>query len=86
MHEMSIALEVARIIEDRIEQTRLPDVVTVCLEVGYEAGVEFGSLQSSLDVVLTSPPYVRGKAEILRVPGDVLRVNQVEIRDDRPDN
>jgi hydrogenase nickel incorporation protein HypB len=55
MHEMSIAFEVARIVEDRIGPERLPRVATVHLEVGDEAGVEFGSLQSSLDVVLTSP-------------------------------
>jgi len=84
MHEMSIALEVGRIVEDRIGPARLPDLVTVCVEVGYEAGVEFDNLQLSLDVVLTSPPFADTKAKILRVPGDVLRVSQVEIRDDRP--
>jgi Zn finger protein HypA/HybF involved in hydrogenase expression len=84
MHEMSIALEVGRIVEDRIGPTRLPNVVTVCVEVGDEAGVEFDSLESSLDAVLTSPPFAHTKAEILRVPGDVLRVSQVEIRDDSP--
>ncbi len=82
MHEMSIALEIGRIVEDRIEPERIHNVVTVQLEIGEEAGVEFDSLRSSLDVVLTSPPFSRAKTEILRVPGDVLRVSQVEIRDD----
>ena len=81
MHEMSIALEVRRIVEDNIAADRLADVVSVSLEVGDDAGVECDSLQLSLDVVLASPPFAHAKAEILRVPGDVLRVSQVEIRD-----
>ena len=79
---MSIALEVGRIVADRIGAERLPGIVIVYVEVGFEAGVEFDSLQLSLDVVLTSPPFAHAKAEILRVPGDVLRVSQVKIRDD----
>ncbi|UCD24312.1 MAG: hypothetical protein JSW51_15035 [Gemmatimonadota bacterium] len=81
---MSIALEVGRILEDRIGLARLARVITVHLEVGAEAGVEFDSLQSSLDVVLTNTPFVQAKAEIQRVTGDALRVSHVEIIDDDP--
>ena len=81
MHEMSIALEVGRIVEHSFGPDRLADIVSVSLEVGDEAGVEFDSLKLSLDVVLTSRPFAQAKAKILRVPGDVLRVSQVEIRD-----
>ena len=83
---MSIALEVGRIIEDRIGADRLADIVSVRLEVGEEAGVELDSLQQSLEVVLASPPFAHTKAEIVRVSGDVLRVNQVEIRDGSPND
>jgi Zn finger protein HypA/HybF involved in hydrogenase expression len=86
MHEMSIALEVGRIIEHRIAADRLADIVSVRLEVGDEAGVECDSLQLSLDVLLASPPFAHTKAEILRVPGDVLRVSQVELRDGSPND
>ena len=86
MHEMSIALEIGRIIEDRIAADRLADIVSVRLEVGDESGVELDSLQLSLEAVLASPPFAHTKAEIVHVPGDVLRVNQVEIRDGNPND
>jgi len=86
MHEMSIALEVCSIAEDHVGLERLPSVVEVGLEVGYEAGVEFDSLEFCLEAVLTSPPFNDAKAVIHRVPGDVLRVSYLEVDDGRPDD
>ena len=86
MHEMSIALGVCRIVEDRVGLDQLANVVEVGLEVGDDAGVEFDSLEFCLDVVLTSAPFKRAKAVINRVSGDVLRVTYLEVADVRPDD
>ncbi len=81
MHELSIALEVGRIVAERIGKARLSDVVAVCVEVGDASGVECDNLEMSLSTVLDSPPFEDACAKILKVKGDVLRVSQVELRE-----
>lgn len=81
MHEMSIALEICNIAERSVGRDRLAHVVTVGLEVGDDAGVEFDNLEFWLETLLSSPPFNRAKAVIDRVAGDALRVNYVEVDD-----
>jgi Zn finger protein HypA/HybF involved in hydrogenase expression len=81
MHEMSIALEVLSIAEDRLGSDALADVVRVGLQVGDDSGVEINSLEFCLGVVLSAPPFGRAIATIERVQGDVLRVAYLEVED-----
>jgi Zn finger protein HypA/HybF involved in hydrogenase expression len=85
MHEMSIAMEVARIAEEKLGDAA-SQLVSIAVEVGDEAGIEPGSLEFCLEAVFSTPPFVRAKPEILRRGGDVLRVAYLEIDDGSPEN
>ena len=86
MHEMSIALEVGRLAEERLGADGVRSLVTVGVEVGDDAGVEVGSLAFCLEAVLATPPFRRARPVIERLPGDVLRLAYLELDDDRPDD
>jgi hypothetical protein len=84
MHEMSIAMEVCRIAEDKLGSS-CGDLVGLGLEVGTDAGVEIDNLQFCLEVLLTQPPFRSATLEISRLPGDVLRLSYLEVDDGSPD-
>lgn len=85
MHEMSLALEVGRLVEDQLR--RYPGrLLTVGVEVGDEAGVEPASLEFCLGAVLAHPPFSGARPVLTRVPGDVLRLDFLEVDDGRPDH
>jgi Zn finger protein HypA/HybF involved in hydrogenase expression len=86
MHEMSMALDVGRIAEERVGAEAAGRIVTVGLEVGTEAGVELASLEFCLEVVLSQPPFRAAKAVIQRRPGDDLSVAYLEVEDDDSNN
>jgi Zn finger protein HypA/HybF involved in hydrogenase expression len=86
MHEMSVALEVCRIAEQRLGLEALPSLRAVCLEVGDDAGVELSSLSFCLETLLGAPPFAGAKPLIERRAGDVLRVSYLEVDDGRPDD
>ena len=81
MHEMSIALDVCRIAEERVGADQMGNVVTVGLDVGAESGVELESLRFCLAALLTQPPFSRAEAAITCPPGDDLRVTYIEVDD-----
>jgi Zn finger protein HypA/HybF involved in hydrogenase expression len=85
MHEMSLALEVGRLVEDqlRVHPGRL---VRVAVKVGDDAGVEPTSLAFCLEAVLAHPPFTGATATLERVDGDALHLDFVEIDDGRPDD
>lgn len=83
MHEMSVALEVCRLAEDRLGREALRDVVTVGVEVGDDAGVEPENLAFCLEAVLATPPFRKAKPVIKRRRGDVLRLAYLEVDDGR---
>ena len=84
MHEMSIALEVCRIAETRLPPADLPRLVGVGLLVGDDAGVEPDSLQFCLDALLAQPPFTGATARIERCAGEELRVDYLEVDNERP--
>jgi Zn finger protein HypA/HybF involved in hydrogenase expression len=86
MHELSIALEVCRMAEERLDPEELPRLVTVGLEVGNEAGLEPGNLEFCLEALLASPPFTGARPMITRLPGDALRLTYLEVDDGRPDD
>jgi len=79
MHEMSIALEVCRIAETRLEREQLGRLVGVGLLVGDDAGVEPANLQFCLDALLAQPPFGGATTKIARCAGDALRVDYLEV-------
>ncbi len=86
MHEMSIAMDVCRIAEEKIGSDHLTELTAVAVEIGADAGIEPDSLEFCLGVLLTQPPFHNARAILLRVPGDVLRVSYLEVDDGSPDN
>jgi Zn finger protein HypA/HybF involved in hydrogenase expression len=86
MHELSIALEVCRMAEERLKAEALPRLVSVGLEVGDEAGVEPGNLQFCLETLLSAPPFAGARPVITQPHGDALRVTYFEVEDDDPDD
>lgn len=86
MHELSIALEVCRMAEERLEPEELPLLVSVGLEIGVEAGLEPANLQFCLEALLAEPPFAGARPIITQLPGDALRLAYLEIDDGRPDH
>jgi Zn finger protein HypA/HybF involved in hydrogenase expression len=85
MHEMSIALEIARIAEDRLGPAA-GQLVSVAVEVGDDAGVEPASLEFCLEAVLATPPFRGAKGTVVRRGGDVLQLAYLEVDDGNPDD
>ncbi len=86
MHELSIALEVCRMAEERLGRQACAAVVEVAVEVGDDAGVEPGNLAFCLEAVLQEPPFRGATPVIVRRPGDVLRLSYLEVDDDGSDD
>lgn len=86
MHELSIALEICRIAEERLDRETLPRLVSVGLEVGDEAGLEPANLQFCLEALLSAPPFAGARPVITRLHGDALRVTYFEVEDGCPED
>lgn len=86
MHELSLALEVCRMAGDVLEREGGVAVRSLGVEVGAEAEVELENLRFCLDALLTEPPFLGARAELLTVPGETLRLTFVEVDDGRPDD
>lgn len=86
MHELSIALEVCRIAEERLGRAGAAGLVAVGVEVGTDAGVEPESLTFCLEALLADPPFTGATPRIIRQPGDVLRVSYLEVADAGPND
>lgn len=85
MHEMSLAMEVARLVEEQM--TRHPGrLLRVGVLVGDDAGVEPDNFQFCLEAVFQTPPFTGAETQLTRVPGDVLRLDYLEVDDGRPDD
>jgi Zn finger protein HypA/HybF involved in hydrogenase expression len=85
MHEMSVALEVCRMAEERLgRDTRR--LRRVGLIVGDDAGIEPANLSFCLDALLGQPPFGAASTLLTRAPGDALRVEYYEVDDDNPDD
>ena len=57
MHEMSVAVEVCRLAEERLTPAQLPQLITVGLDVGDDAGLEPDNLLFCLEALLAAPPF-----------------------------
>lgn len=84
MHELSLAMEICRLVEAHVGAEALPAVSAVGVVVGDEAGVELSSLTFCLDALVAQPPFAGARVDVTRVPDDSLRLDYVEIDDERP--
>lgn len=81
MHEMSVALEVCRLAEQRLGPAT-DTLVAIGVTVGDDAGVEPGNLAFCLEALLAEPPFRGAQPRVLREPGDALHLSYLEIVDD----
>lgn len=86
MHELSVALEVCRMTQERLGSEGVRSVRAVGIEVGDDAGVEVGNLEFCLEALLAEPPFTGARPIILRQPGETLRLAYLEVDDGRPDD
>jgi Zn finger protein HypA/HybF involved in hydrogenase expression len=86
MHELSVALEICRMVEERLPSGRARDVRRVGVIVGDDAGLEPANLSFCLDALLSQPPFGSAQAVMTRCPGLDLRVDYFEVDDDYPDD
>lgn len=85
MHEMSVAMEVARLVESQMEKNP-GRLLSVGVLLGHDAGFEPESLRFCLEAVLAHPPFDGARPVLTRVPGDALQLEYVEVDDGRPDD
>jgi len=81
MHELSLALEICRLTEEKLPVEELPRLLRVGVVVGDEANVEAGNLEFCLETLLGSPPFGRARPVLSRAPGSELSVNFFEVED-----
>jgi len=84
LHEMSLALEICRIAEDRVGAAALGRVREVGVTIGRDSGVEPECLEFLLDVLLGDPPFRGARVAMEVVPGEDLRVSYLEVEDGGP--
>ena len=83
MHEMSIALEVCRLVEERLGSEGVHKLVAVGVTVGDEAGVEPENLTFWLEALLAEAPFRGAAPRVIREPGDALHLSYLEVDDGR---
>ena len=99
MHELSVALEICRMVEERLapgESLQLRRVGVIVGDrarlgqqdaiVGDDAGLEPANLSFCLDALLSQPPFGAAHTVLTRCPGDTLRVDYYEVDDGNPDD
>ena len=86
MHELSVALEVCRMAEERLGPGGSGRLRVVGLEVGEDAGLEPANLEFCLDALLSQRPFGAARSHVNRCAGDVLRLDYLEVDDGNPDD
>ncbi|MBI2406771.1 MAG: hydrogenase maturation nickel metallochaperone HypA [Gemmatimonadetes bacterium] len=81
MHELSLAIEIGRLAEEKLGATA-PRCVAVGVDVGTESGVEPSALGFCLESVFSDPPWRGARAVLSCPPGDVFQVTWLEVEDD----
>jgi Zn finger protein HypA/HybF involved in hydrogenase expression len=84
MHELSVAMEICRIAEARVGTASAPRITSLAVVVGDDSGLEPSSLEFCLSAILAEPPFAGAAVTIERTAGEELRLDYLEIDDDRP--
>ena len=86
MHELSVALEICRLVEERLRPGEPAHLRRVGVVVGDDAGLEPANLSFCLDALLAQPPFGAARAELIPCSGPDLRVDFYEVDDDDPND
>jgi hydrogenase nickel incorporation protein HypA/HybF len=86
MHELSVALEICRMVEERLAPGETHQLRRVAVIVGDDAGLEPANLSFCLDALLSNPPFGSAQSVLTRTPGNDLRVDYYEVDDGNPDD
>lgn len=86
MHELSVAIEICRLVQERLEPSASSQVRRVGIIVGDDAGLEPDNLSFCLDALLSQPPFGSAHAVMTRCAGNDLRVDYFEVDDGNPDD
>ena len=86
MHELSLALEVCRMAEARLEGASIRRLRRVGVEVGNDANIEVANFEFCLEALLGAPPFAGASPTITRCRGADLRLAFMEVDDDGPDD
>jgi Zn finger protein HypA/HybF involved in hydrogenase expression len=81
MHELSLAIEIGRLAEEKLGPA-VVRCVAVGVDVGTESGVEPSALEFCLEAVLSHPPWKGARAVLTTPPGDIFQVTWFEVEDD----
>jgi Zn finger protein HypA/HybF involved in hydrogenase expression len=84
MHELSVAVEVCRMAEERLRPEELARLRTVEIIVGDQAGLEPENLRFCLEALLGAPPFGRAVPAITVTPGRDLALARMLVDDDDP--
>jgi Zn finger protein HypA/HybF involved in hydrogenase expression len=84
MHEMGVAMEIVRIAEQKVGVADAQLVTRLDVVLGDDAGIDPSSLEFCLEALLAQPPFAGAVPNIIRERGDVLRLDSLEIDDERP--
>lgn len=79
MHELSVAIEVCRIAEERLGTARAHRLRLVALDVGADAGLEPSNLEFCLETLLRQPPFGHARLQLTPVAGDDVRIDYLEV-------
>ncbi|HXI21900.1 MAG TPA: hydrogenase maturation nickel metallochaperone HypA [Gemmatimonadales bacterium] len=85
MHELSLAMEVGRLVEEQLRASP-GRLLRVGVVVGDDSGVEPENFAFCLEAVLAHPPFDGAEPVLNRVPGDALRLDFLEVDDGGPDD
>jgi Zn finger protein HypA/HybF involved in hydrogenase expression len=86
VHELSLALEVCRIAESRLEDTPPAQLRAVGVEVGDDANIEIENFRFCLEALLSAPPFAGATPTIIPRAGPDLRLAWLEVDDGCPDH
>lgn len=82
MHEMSVAIEVCRMAQERLGDD-VSQLIGVGLQVGCDSGLEPANLEFCLEALLAQPPFRGARPVIELQTGDALWLAFLEIDDER---
>lgn len=86
MHELSVAVEVCRMAEERLRPEERVRLRTVEIILGEDAGLEPDNLRFCLEALLGAPPFGRAAPAITLIPGRDLALARMLVDDDDPDD
>ena len=77
-------MEICRIAEQKVGNAVARFVTRLDVVCGDDAGIDPSSLEFCLEALLQQPPFAGAVPNIIRGSGDVLRLDSLEIDDERP--